>query len=164
MPILALIWVSIAWGTTWVASKEGVKHMPSLQLATLRQFIAGVIFLLFFIYKKANWPNRSQWITIVILAFLFFVFSNGLSLWGLQFISSGLGAIIGTLFPIWIIIISFFRGEKISSLAIKGMVLSFVGICVIFGDYLTYFLKPDFRLGIFVSLIATRTVALQHFN
>ncbi len=159
LPILALIWVSIAWGTTWVASKEGVKHMPSLQLATLRQFIAGVIFLLFFIYKKANWPNRSQWITIVILAFLNFVFSNGLSLWGLQFISSGLGAIIGTLFPIWIIIISFFRGEKISSLAIKGMVLSFVGICVIFGDYLTDFLKPDFRLGIFVSLIATITWA-----
>jgi drug/metabolite transporter (DMT)-like permease len=159
LPILALIWISIAWGTTWIASKEGIKHMPSLQLATLRQFIAGVIFVGFFMFKKAVWPNRNQWKTIVILAFLNFVFSNGLSLWGLQFISSGLGAIIGTLFPIWIIMISFFRGEKISNLAIKGMLLSFIGICVIFGDYLSDFLKPDFRLGIFVSLIATVTWA-----
>ncbi len=159
LPILALIWISIAWGTTWIASKEGVKHMPSLQLATLRQFIAGIIFVIYFIFKKASWPNRNQWKTIVILGFLNFVFSNGLSLWGLQFISSGLGAIIGTLFPIWIIFISFFRGEKISGLATKGIFLSFVGICVIFGDYLTDFLKPDFRLGIFVSLIATVTWA-----
>lgn len=159
LPILALIWISIAWGTTWIASKEGVNHMPSLQLATLRQFIAGVIFVAFFIFKKAVWPDKSQWKTIVILAFLNFVFSNGLSLWGLQFISSGLGAIIGTLFPIWIIIICFFRGEKVSNLAIKGMILSFIGICVIFGDYLSDFLNPDFRLGIFISLIATVTWA-----
>ena len=159
LPMLALIWISIAWGTTWIASKEGVKHMPSLQLATLRQFIAGIIFVAFFVFKKAVWPNKNQWKTIVILAFLNFVFSNGLSLWGLQFISSGLGAIIGTLFPIWIIIISFFRGEKVSNLAIKGVILSFIGICVIFGDYLSDFLNPDFRLGIFVSLIATVTWA-----
>jgi drug/metabolite transporter (DMT)-like permease len=159
LPILALIWVSIAWGTTWIASKEGVKHMPSLQLATLRQFIAGVIFVVFFMFKKAVWPNRNQWKTIVILAFLNFVFSNGLSLWGLKYISSGLGAVIGTLFPIWIILINFFRGEKVSNLALKGMILSFIGICVIFSDYLSDFLKPDFRIGILVSLIATVTWA-----
>jgi drug/metabolite transporter (DMT)-like permease len=159
LPILALIWVSIAWGTTWIASKEGVKHMPSLQLATLRQFIAGVIFVVFFMFKKAIWPNRNQWKTIVILAFLNFVFSNGLSLWGLKYISSGLGAVIGTLFPIWIILINFFRGEKVSNLALKGMILSFIGICVIFSDYLSDFLKPDFRIGILVSLIATVTWA-----
>jgi drug/metabolite transporter (DMT)-like permease len=159
LPILALVWVSIAWGTTWIASKEGVKHMPSLQLATLRQFIAGVIFVVFFMFKKAEWPNKNQWKTIVILGFLNFVFSNGLSLWGLQFISSGLGAIIGTLFPIWIIIINFFRGEKVPKLAFQGMILSFIGICVIFSDYLNDFLNPNFRLGILVSLFATITWA-----
>lgn len=159
LPILALVWVSVAWGTTWIASKEGVKHMPSLQLATIRQFIAGVIFVAFFMIKKSKRPNKNQWKTIVILGFLNFVFSNGLSLWGLQFISSGLGAIIGTLFPIWIIIINFFRGDKVPKLAFYGVLMSFCGICVIFSDYLSDFLNPDFRIGILVSLIATITWA-----
>jgi hypothetical protein len=32
LPVLALIWISFFWGTTWIASKEGVKHMPPMQL------------------------------------------------------------------------------------------------------------------------------------
>ncbi|MGL6269850.1 MAG: hypothetical protein ACRC2O_18095, partial [Chitinophagaceae bacterium] len=28
--------VSIFWGTTWLASKKGVEHMPALQLAGIR--------------------------------------------------------------------------------------------------------------------------------
>ena len=51
-PIIALIWVSIFWGTTWLASKEGVKYMPAFQLAGVRQLIAGLAYLLFFVVKK----------------------------------------------------------------------------------------------------------------
>ena len=52
LPILALCWVSFFWGTTWLASKEGVKHMPALQLAGIRQFIGGILYVGFFLYKK----------------------------------------------------------------------------------------------------------------
>lgn len=159
LPILALCWISFFWGTTWIASKEGVKHMPALQLAAIRQFLAGILYLAFFIYKKAPWPNKSQWKTIVILSFLNFICSNGLSTWGVKYISSGLGAIIGSLFPLWIVIITLFKGEKIASLAIKGMCICFIGICIVFYDYLGDFLKPDFRFGIFLSVLATMTWA-----
>jgi drug/metabolite transporter (DMT)-like permease len=36
-----------------------------------------------------------------------------------------------------------------------GLVISFGGVCVIFYDHLADFLKPDFRFGITISLIAT---------
>ena len=39
--VLALVVVCFLWGTTWVASKEGVRYMPALQLAGLRQTIGG---------------------------------------------------------------------------------------------------------------------------
>jgi len=159
LPILALCWVSFFWGTTWIASKEGVKHMPALQLAAIRQFIAAILFLSFFIYKKTTWPKGKQWKTIFILSILNFVCSNGLSTWGIKYISSGLGAIIGAIFPLWIVIITFFRGERLPRLSIIGLVLSFSGICVIFYDYLGDFLNPDFRFGIFISIIATLTWA-----
>ena len=159
LPILALCWVSFFWGTTWLASKEGVKYMPALQLAGIRQFIGGILYVAFFLYKKAPWPKGKQWKVIFILSILNFVLSNGLSTWGVKYISSGLGAIIGAIFPLWIVLITVFRGEKIARLSILGLVISFGGVCVIFYDHLADFLKPDFRFGIFISLIATFTWA-----
>jgi len=155
LPVVALCFVCFFWGTTWIASKEGVRHMPALQLAGIRQFIGGSLYVAFFLFKKASWPKGKQWKTILILSLLNFVLSNGLSTWGVKYISSGLGAIINAVFPLWIVIITFFRGEKLARLAILGLIVSFGGVCVIFYDHLSDLLQPDFRFGILLSLIAT---------
>ena len=161
LPFIALCWISFFWGTTWIASKEGVKHMPAMQLVVLRQFFGGILYLAYFLYKKAPWPTQRQWRNILVLSILNFMLSNGLSTWGVKYISSGLGAIIGSIFPLWIVIISFFRGEKVSWKAVLGLVMCFSGICVIFYDYLNDFLEPEFRFGIILSVIATFTWALS---
>lgn len=159
LPILALCWVSFFWGTTWIASKEGVKYMPAFQLAGIRQGIGGILYVAYFLFKKASWPKGKQWNTIILLSVLNFIFSNGLSTWGVKYISGGLGAIIGAIFPIWIVLIMLFKGEKINRLSILGMVVSFGGICYIFYDHLADFINPDFRFGIFISLFSTVTWA-----
>ena len=156
---LALCWVSFFWGTTWIASKEGVKHMPALQLVAIRQFLGGFLYISFFLFKKAPWPKGKQWKTIIILSILNFVLSNGLSTWGVKYISSGLGAIIGAIVPLWIVIITFFRGERLSRLSVIGLIISFSGVCVIFYDHLSDFLIPNFRFGIIISIISTLTWA-----
>ncbi|MCC9017721.1 EamA family transporter [Flavobacterium sp. F-126] len=159
LPILALCWVSFFWGTTWLASKEGVKHMPALQLATIRQFLGGILYVGYFLLKKQPWPKGRQWRTILILSFLNFVCSNGLSTWGVKYMSSGLGAIISALFPIWIIIINFFNGQKIAKMALIGILISFGGVCIIFMDYISDFLRPDFQFGIILMTASTITWA-----
>lgn len=58
LPILALCWISFFWGTTWIASKEGVKHMPALQLVAIRQFLGGIIYISFFLFKKNALAKR----------------------------------------------------------------------------------------------------------
>lgn len=159
LPIIALCWVSFFWGTTWIASKEGVKHMPALQLVAIRQFIGGFLYVGYFLFKKATWPKGKQWKTIIILSILNFVLSNALSTWGVKYISSGLGAIIGAMVPLWIVIITFFRGNQLSKLTVMGLIVSFGGVCVIFYDHLKDFLQADFRLGIFLSITASITWA-----
>jgi len=159
LPILALCWISFFWGTTWIASKEGVKYMPALQLAAIRQFLGSIIYLSYFLFKKTPWPKGKQWKTIIILSILNFVLSNGLSTWGVKYISSGLGAIIGALVPLWVVIISLFRGEKLVKLSIIGLVVGFAGVCEIFYEHLTDFLIFDFRFGIIISIISTLTWA-----
>ena len=159
LPILALCWVSFFWGTTWIASKEGVQHMPALQLVAIRQFLGGFLYISYFLFKKAPWPKGKQWKTILILSILNFVLSNGLSTWGVKYISSGLGAIIGAIVPLWIVVITFFRGERLSKFSVIGLIISFSGVCVIFYDHLTDFLIPSFRFGILISIISTLTWA-----
>jgi drug/metabolite transporter (DMT)-like permease len=149
--------VSFFWGTTWLASKEGVKQMPGLQLAAIRQLIGGSLYVCFFLLKKTPWPKGKQWKTIIILSLLNFALSNGLSTWGVKFISSGLGAIIAAMVPLWILLINFFNGERITRLAVLGILICFGGVCIIFYEHLLDFLKPDFQFGILLSIISTIT-------
>ncbi len=155
LPIIALCFVCFFWGTTWIASKEGVRHMPALQLAGMRQFIGGILYVSYFLFKKTPWPKGKQWRTILILSMLNFALSNGLSTWGVKYISSGLGAIINAVFPLWIVIITLFSGERLVRLAVFGLIISFGGVCVIFYDHLSDFLNPDFRFGILLSVLST---------
>lgn len=172
--LFALALVCILWGTTWIASKEGVKHMPALQLAGIRQLIAGSLYVGFFLYKKVPLPKGKEWIPVLILSFLNFIMSNGLSTWGVKYISAGLGSIMGAIFPLWLVVIGLFMSkEKLPQKAIIGLLLGFIGVCVIFYDHLQDFGVADFRFGIILSLIATWTWAMgtlftkkqaAHFN
>lgn len=158
--LLALAWVCFFWGTTWLASKEGVKHMPAIQLCAIRQLFGGTLYLIYFIVTRHPWPKGKQWGTILMLSFLNFMLSNGLSTWGVKYISSGLGAIIGAIFPLWIVIITLFNGKKLPQKEILGLVLGFGGVCIIFYDHLQDFMIADFRFGIIISVIATMSWAL----
>lgn len=155
LPLLALCWVSFFWGTTWLASKFGVNEMPALQLAGIRQFIGGSLYVLFFLYKKAAWPKGKQWWPILVLSFLNFMLSNGLSTWGVKYINSGLGSIIGAIFPLWIVVIMAFGGERLPWLAIVGMLLGFGGVCIVFYEHLADFGQSGFQFGIALSIAAT---------
>ncbi|MGZ8538784.1 MAG: DMT family transporter [Flavisolibacter sp.] len=154
--LFALATVCFLWGTTWLASKEGVSHMPALQLAGMRQFLGGMCYVVFFLVKGVIWPKGKEWWPIIILSFLNFMLSNALSTWGLKYISPGLGSIIGSIFPLWLVIISFFGPRtKLSSKTIFGLLLGFTGICVIFYEHLNDFFNAEFRFGIFLSLAST---------
>ncbi|HEX2846691.1 MAG TPA: EamA family transporter [Chitinophagaceae bacterium] len=157
--VFALAMVCILWGTTWVASKVGVKYMPSLQMAGIRQTLGGLCYVIFFLTKGARFPARKEWGSIVVLSLLNFALTNGLSTWGLKHITAGLGAIMGAIFPLWLVVIGLFSGSKTPARAIIGLLIGFVGICIIFGEHLQDFFNPDFRFGILISLAATWTWA-----
>jgi drug/metabolite transporter (DMT)-like permease len=155
--IFCLALVCFFWGTTWIAAKEGVRYMPALQMAGLRQLMGGLCFIIFFLYKGEKWPRGKEWGPILVLSGLNFILSNGLSTWGVKYISAGLGAIIGAIFPLWIVIIGLFSqgSSKMPRKAIMGMTLGFAGICIVFYEHLRDFLNADFLFGIFLSIAAT---------
>ena len=154
--LFALGIVCFFWGTTWIASKEGVRYMPALQLAGIRQSIAGAVYVSFFLLKGAALPRGKEWGPVIVLAFLNFMLSNGLSTWGVKYISAGLGSIIGAIFPLWLVLIGWINSrESVNRQMALGLALGFTGICVIFYEHLQDFFKAEFRFGIMLSLIST---------
>src|SRR5215218_1140037 len=59
--LVALALVCFFWGTTWLGSKEGVRHMPALQMAGIRQTIGGLCYVLYFAAKGRAWPRGREW-------------------------------------------------------------------------------------------------------
>ena len=159
---VALAMVCFFWGTTWLASKQGVKHMPAFQLAGIRQFLGGMVYAIYFLATgKARWPGLREWKTIIVLALFNFILSNGLATWGLKYISGGLAAIINAIVPLWLVINTFFtRGPALPPRAVIGFAFGFAGICFIFYEHLHDFLDPGFTIGIIISLAATWTWAM----
>lgn len=158
--IFALLMVCFFWGTTWIASRQGVLHMPALQLAGIRQLLGGLCYVIFFSTRKEQWPNKRQWQTIAILGILNFLLANGLTTWGVKYISAGLGSIIGATFPLSMVVINFFSSRaKLPVKAILGFIIGFAGICVVFYEHLHDFLNAGFRFGIILSFLGTTSWA-----
>lgn len=159
--VFALAIVCFFWGTTWVASKEGVRYMPALQLAGIRQTIGGLLYVFYFLIRQTTLPKGKEWWPIIVLSFLNFMLSNALSTWGVKYISAGLGSIIGSIFPLWLVLIGLFGANTtINKKASVGLAFGFTGICVIFYQHLQDFFNADFRLGIFLSLASTWSWAI----
>ncbi len=154
---IALATTCIVWGTTWVASKIGVMTIPALQMAYLRQLLAGLCFVGFFmLYKKFPLPTAKQFQWILVMAILMFVFANGLSTWSLKWIPSGMSALIGALYPLSVVVIErlFFKSKRLTILTYLGLFLGLSGVGIVFYENAFENLTPSFIIGISLSLFA----------
>lgn len=160
--ILAVAVVCFFWGTTWLASKKGVQYMPALQLAGIRQLLAGMLYLVFFFFYKGHiLPSRKQLIQFAWMGCLMIVINNGFSTWSMKYIPSGLGAVIGAASPLWIALLSayVFKETRLNLLTFIGLILGMTGILVIFSDYLHDLFNSAFSIGVLLNLVASVTWA-----
>ena len=154
--------VSILWGTTWMASKIGVKHIPALELSGLRHLIGGGMYVLYFALFKKMIPKKQQFIQIAWMSILMFVLSNGLSVLSVVYIPSGLGSVVGAIAPIWVVLFSvfIFKRIKIKPQTVVGIFIGFFGVLITFYEFLEKIQHSDFSLGIIFGLISSITWAL----
>jgi drug/metabolite transporter (DMT)-like permease len=152
---LALLVVCIVWGVSWVGTKEAVRDMPPIQMVGIRQVIAGLCYVLFFIFRGSALPKGREWKPILLLSLLNFMISNGLATWGVKLTTAGVSAILGAIFPLWLVLILTLKGgNKIPFMAWLGILLGFGGICIVFYDHLVELFEPGFRYGVILGLVA----------
>ena len=99
---LALAIVCFFWGTTFIAARIGVQHMPGLFMSGIRQFASGFILVTFFLLKGQKIPGWSILKKISVQSIFLLCIANGLLTWSVEYISGGLAAIIAALVPLFI--------------------------------------------------------------
>ena len=154
---IALGIVSFFWGTTYIASRVGAQHMPGLFVAGIRQFISGLLLVGFFLLKGHSIPGWNTLRKVTIQGVLLLCIANGLLTWSLQYITSGLAAIIAGLVPLFIALFSIIllRYIRFTKWMIAGLVIGFAGIVTIFYEYLHQLIDPVFAFGVLLAFIAT---------
>lgn len=154
---IALGLVSFFWGTTYIASRIGAQHMPGLFVSGVRQFSSGLILVSFFLARGYALPGWDVLKKISLQGILLLCIANGLLTWSLEYISSGLAAIIAALVPLFITIFTIWlsRRTKITRWMIIGMLIGFTGVLTIFYDYVGQLHNRSFVVGVVLALLST---------
>ncbi|MEO6038546.1 MAG: EamA family transporter [Saprospiraceae bacterium] len=185
---LALAAICIIWGTTYTAIKFAVRDFPPFLLVGLRQTVAGML-LLGLAYANYRWKtartraldadpvvvpsvvNRAYVLRQLLTGFFTITGGNGFITWGMQYVSSGLASLIGSLTPVFVVLISLTwrSSDRITLRTLAGVLLGFGGLAFIFSHGLQDFLKPAYRWGIagcFASCFtwSLGTVMAKHWN
>ncbi len=153
---IALALVSFFWGTTYVAARVGAQQMPGLFVAGVRQFLSGLILVVFFLSKGAKLPTWKETKYISIQGIFLLCIANGLLTWAMEYISGGLAAIIVALVPMFIALftVMFSKCARITKWMMLGLVIGFAGVLTIFYDYMGELQNKTFVIGVVLALIS----------
>ncbi len=171
---ICLTFISIGWGTSWIANKYMLNlGVSPLQIAFLRQIVAGSIFILYFIiFQKTKLPTLKQIPFLILMGITTFIFSNAFSNIALKFIPSGLAALIAALYPLFIVIIevSILRKVKLNVFGIIGIILGFIGISFVTAldhfwiHYHEIQIDQYFWIGIIISIFSVLCWSIASIN
>ncbi len=150
----AWIAVCIIWGTTYLAIRIGVEHIPPMLFAGLRWIIAGVIFVSFLRLRGKKLPSKSDLIHISVVGISLIGIGNGLVVTGEQYVGSGLAALLITTVPFWVVAMEAFipSGPKINWMILSGLFLGLLGVTLIFNGSWAELLNPTYLLGVLCIL------------
>ncbi len=154
---IALALVSFFWGTTYLATRIGVKSSHGFLLSAIRMSLAGGLLTGFMLLRGHQLPKGRELLQTSIIGILLLGVGNGCMTWALQYIESGFASVLSATCPIFIVIMSHFMVAKVkwSFRLVGGMLIGFLGIVGIFSDYLNDFSNPFFAWGIVLAALAT---------
>ncbi len=153
---LAFAAVAFFWGITYYAIKVGVASFPPFLMAACRHTIGGIVICAYFVLRGYKIPSVAELKKFSLNGTLMLVGGNGIISWGMQYVDSGITAIICALTPIWIVLINKLLGskEKVRVGAVLGFIICLIAQVLIFKDKLNMFYNPHFALGIAAVVVA----------
>ncbi len=139
LPVAVFASLCFVWGSTWLAIKVGLGYLPPLTFAGLRFVIASAILLVYSITRRLQFPtDRLSWKIMLFLALTQITLPYALVFWGEQYLTAGLTSLLFATLPFFVALYAHFviPSERITVWKIVGMLVSFLGVAIIFSGEL----------------------------
>lgn len=152
---LALIFVCLAWGSSFLGVKIGITQFGPFRFGMIRQLSAAAILFGWFLLKNDGFrPTKQHIFHQIIIGALTVGAWNGLVNWALLTIPTSTAAILAALIPGIIAVFGQFwlKTERLSMRQWLGVAVGFVGLGLIFSEGWLEILQPAYRNGLFLTL------------
>ena len=101
--LLALVAVSLIWGSTYLAIRVAIETLPPLVMAGARFVVSGAALLAW--TRGGERITAAHWRSAVIVGGLLLLVSNGAIVWAEQTVDSGMAALIVSLVPAFMVLL-----------------------------------------------------------
>lgn len=126
---------ALIWSSAFSSARIIVAHASPLAASSVRFFLAGVIGVLVALAIGNTWKlSRGQWQAIFVFGLCQNAIYLGLNFVAMQTIEASLASIIASTMPLIVAFIGWaVLRDRLSGLAIAGLVLGFAGVAIIMG-------------------------------
>jgi len=132
--LVAFAAVYFVWGSTYLAMRVGVRSIPPFLLGATRFFFAGAILWAYHLARGQTHLAKGHWRQTALSGFLLLVGGNGAVVWSVQYIPSGLAALVVGTVPLWIVAIQWLQGtRKPTARVVAGLFTGLSGMAVLLG-------------------------------
>jgi len=133
---LAFAVIYIVWGTTFLAIRFALESIPPFLMAGIRFTVAGLL-LFAWVYFRNPVKIKLEHLKLPIITGLLMIFiGHGSLAWAEQFITSGFAALLCSVIPVWMVLISWMqsRANKPDKLTVAGIILGITGVALLLGS------------------------------
>ena len=132
--VLAYLIVYIVWGSTYFFISRALHGFPPFMLGAIRFIIAGLLMMIWAIWKKENLLNRASIRLAAVSGFLVLFVGNGVVIFVEQYVGSAWVAIIISAAPLWYVVYDkpHWRENFSSKSILTGLFLGLIGIFLLF--------------------------------
>ena len=100
--LVAYLLVCVLWGSTYLAIRIGVGHLPPFLFAGVRFLVAGLLLSGLVTLMGLRLPTRARdWRTLAVTSVFLLVGGNAVVVWAEQFVASGPTSVYLAAMPLW---------------------------------------------------------------
>jgi drug/metabolite transporter (DMT)-like permease len=138
-----VVWVltCLIWSTVWLFIKVGVSDLPPVTFAAYRLLIALLVLVPIALAKRIPLPRDPRdWRLVAGSGVLLLGANYAVVYWGMQFVSSGLTAVLQALTPAFGMVFAhlLLPDERVTRVKVVALGVGVAGIAIIFADQLDF--------------------------
>lgn len=145
--------IYIVWGSTYLANWFAIRDIPTFLMCGSRFFIAGTLLFLVSMLFGAGWPKWEHWKSTALMGLFFFFIGNGGAVWALNYLDSGIAALIIACQPLVTVLMMWaMLNKRPAKRTLFGVFVGFIGmVLLVTQDQFTS--SEEMMLGVAVILL-----------